>query len=76
MKGIRMTEYTFGFKGMVKVAMQGKDNDETYQEALQEAVRQAIKEIDQDWIDICINANEYTDYDDYNDMMREYQHQP
>jgi len=70
MKGKPMTEYTFEIKGTVKVTLEGRDTDETYQKALEEAIKKVIEEIDQDWLD-CTYSDEDMDYEDYNDMIRE-----
>jgi len=62
MRGTKMTEYVFEFKGRVTVTLHGVDTEDNYQKAIDAAIRQAIREIDHDWIDD-VTAEEYTDYE-------------
>jgi hypothetical protein len=62
-KGIKMTEYTFEFKGTVSVTMKGEDTDENYDKALDEAYKSARDEIlDVDNFE-CINVDEFTEFE-------------
>jgi len=64
MKGKNFTEYTFDFKGVIKVTVDGKHTEENCELAMEKAIEQVKKEIDQDWIDD-------TDYDEYTDYEEE-----
>jgi len=63
MIGIKMTEYTFEIKRIIKVNVSGRDTDYNYEKARKEAVRQIQEEADDDWLEN-VEVNEYTDYEE------------
>jgi len=61
---ITTTKYTFDVSTRKRIAVEvyGKDTEENREKAEKEAVRQLKEEIDEDCL-YCIDADEYTDYE-------------